>query len=283
MTLLVFGKTGQVSTELGQLLEAVCLGRAEADLSDPAACAEAIKAANPSVVINAAAYTAVDRAEEEEDLATIINGDTPGKMATACAELGVPFVHISTDYVFDGQGKAPFAPDAETNPLGAYGRSKLKGEALVRASGATHAILRTSWVFSAHGNNFVKTMLRVSETRNELKVVDDQIGGPTSARSIARACLSLADQLGKAPGKSGTYHFSGAPDISWHGFATEIFAQAGKPMTIHAIPTSQYPTPAVRPGNSRMDCSSTQQQFGIAQPEWQADLAAVLEELNALG
>lgn len=283
MTLLVFGKTGQVSTELGQLSEAVCLGRAEADLSDPAACAKAIKAANPNVVINAAAYTAVDRAEEEEDLATIINGDTPGAMAAACAELGVPFVHISTDYVFDGKGEAPFLPDAETNPLGAYGRSKLKGEALVRASGATHAILRTSWVFSAHGNNFVKTMLRVSETRDELKVVDDQIGGPTSARSIARACLSLADQLGKAPEKSGTYHFSGAPDISWHGFATEIFSQVGKPMTIHAIPTSEYPTPAARPGNSRMDCNSTQQNFGIAQPEWQADLAEVLEELDALG
>ena len=283
MTLLVFGKTGQVSTELARLSDAICLGRDQADLSNPSACAGVIGTTGPSAVINAAAYTAVDRAEEEEDPATTINGDTPGAMAAACAKLGIPFVHISTDYVFDGQGEAPFTPDAETNPLGAYGRSKLKGEMLVRASGATHAILRTSWVFSAHGNNFVKTMLRVSETRDELKVVDDQIGGPTSARSIAKACLSLADQLGKAPGKSGTYHFAGAPDISWHGFATEIFAQIGKPMTIHAIPTSEYPTPAVRPGNSRMDCSSTQQQFGIAQPEWQADLAEVLEELNALG
>ncbi len=282
MTLLVFGKTGQVSTELSRLSDATCLGRDQADLSNPSACADVIRTTRPSAVINAAAYTAVDRAEEEEALATTINGHTPGAMAKACAELGIPFVHISTDYVFDGQGEEPFSPDAQTNPLGAYGRSKLKGEELVRASGSTHAILRTSWVFSAHGNNFVKTMLRVSEARDELKVVDDQIGGPTSARSIAKACLSLADQLGKAPDKSGTYHCSGTPDISWHSFATEIFAQVGKPMTIHAIPTSEYPTPAARPGNSRMDCSSLQSQFGITRPNWTSDLADVLAELASL-
>lgn len=283
MGLLVFGKTGQVSTELGRLSEATCLGRDQADLSNPSACADAIRDARPGAVINAAAYTAVDRAEEEEALATTINGTTPGAMAEACAELGIPLVHISTDYVFDGQGDTPFVPEAETNPLGAYGRSKLKGEALVRASGAVHAILRTSWVFSAYGNNFVKTMLRVSETRDELQVVDDQIGGPTSAHAIAKACLSIADQLCAAPEKIGTYHFSGAPDISWHGFATEIFAQIGKSMTVNPIPTSDYPTPATRPGNSRMDCSSTTKQFGIDRPDWKADLTETLEELGAIG
>ncbi len=283
MAFLVFGETGQVSKELGRLSDATCLGRNQADLTDPAACADVILDAQPSAVINAAAYTAVDRAEEEEALANVVNGDTPGAMARACAKLGIPFVHISTDYVFNGQGTAPFTPAADTNPLGAYGRSKLKGEELVRQSGATHAILRTSWVFSAHGNNFVKTMLRVSQTRDELNVVDDQIGGPTSARSIAEACLNIAEAIKTGPEKSGTYHFSGAPDISWHGFATEIFAQAGKQMMIHPIPTSEYPTPAARPGNSRMDCTSTEQQFGIKRPDWKADLAEVLAELASLG
>lgn len=282
MSLLVFGKTGQVSTEISQLANVTSLGRDQTDLSDPAACAAAIHAAKPDAVINAAAYTAVDRAEAEEDLATLVNGAAPGAMADACAKLGIPLVQISTDYVFDGQGDRPFTPDEETDPLGAYGRSKAVGEELVRKSGAIHVILRTSWVFSAHGNNFVKTMLRLSDTRDELGVVDDQIGGPTSARAIAQACLGIAEQLKAVPDKSGTYHFAGAPDISWHGFASEIFEQAGKVIKINAISTSEFPTPAARPTNSRMDCSSTFQNFGISRPDWKLDLTNILADLKSV-
>ncbi len=283
MTVLVFGKTGQVATELQAQADVLALGRAEVDLTDPAACAAAIATHRPRVVINAAAYTAVDRAEEHEATAALVNGAAPGAMARACAELGIPLVHISTDYVFDGAGEDAFTPGHPTGPLGAYGRTKLAGEDAIRASGATHAILRTSWVFSAHGANFVKTMLRLSETRNELSVVADQVGGPTSAGAIAAACLSIADQLSADPGKSGTYHFAGWPDVSWADFAREIFAQAGRPVTVHDIPASDYPTPARRPANSRMDCSATQARFGIDRPDWRTDLHAVLRALGIGG
>ncbi|WP_424968586.1 dTDP-4-dehydrorhamnose reductase [Dinoroseobacter sp. S375] len=281
MTILVFGETGQVARELAaRAPQAVCLGRGSADLSDPAACAAALHAASPSVVINAAAYTAVDKAEEEEDLATTINGAAPGAMAAAAAELGVPFVHISTDYVFDGAGTAPFAPDAAVAPLGAYGRSKLAGEEAVRAAGGTHAILRTSWVVSAHGNNFVKTMLRLGAERDALTIVADQVGGPTAAGDIAAACLAIAEQLVADPGKSGTYHFSGAPDVSWADFAREIFGQAGLTCAVTDIPSAAYPTPAKRPFNSRMDCSSLEATFGIARPDWAESLSGILSDLG---
>ena len=278
--ILVFGQSGQVATELQRLQpDALCLGRAQADLSDPDACAAAIRAHTPRAVINAAAYTGVDRAEEEESLATTINGDAPAAMAQACASLGVPFVHISTDYVFDGAGDTPFAPDHPTSPLGAYGRSKLKGEKGVRAAGGVHVILRTSWVFSAHGNNFVKTMLRLGAERDSLNVVADQIGGPTPARAIAQACLTIAQHLQAAPEASGTYHFSGAPDASWAGFARAIMAEAGLHCEIADIPTSAYPTPARRPLNSRMDCSSLSV-FGLDRPSWRAGLEDVLKDLK---
>ncbi|OCX66414.1 dTDP-4-dehydrorhamnose reductase [Thioclava sp. SK-1] len=278
--ILVFGSTGQVATELKTLLpDALFLGRDRADLSDPAACARAIADAAPEAVINAAAYTAVDRAEEEEDLATVINGAAPAMMAAACADLGIPFVHISTDYVFDGAGNTPFAPDHPTAPLGAYGRSKLVGEAGVIAAGGAFAVMRTSWVFSAHGGNFVKTMLRLSQSRDHLTVVADQIGGPTSAASIARACVTMAQQLQTDPDKAGLYHFSGGPDVSWADFARAIFAQSGAATTVEDIPASSYPTPAKRPGNSRMDCATTQSVFGIARSDWKADLADVLRAL----
>ncbi|MDB9810495.1 dTDP-4-dehydrorhamnose reductase, partial [Planktomarina temperata] len=213
--ILVFGKTGQVANELQRLSGVTALGREDVDLSDPAACAVAIREHAPKAVINAAAYTAVDRAEEEEHLATVINGDAPAAMAKACAELGIPLVHISTDYVFNGTGNTPYRPDDATEPQNAYGRSKLAGEQGIRNSRAVYAILRTSWVVSAHGTNFVKTMLRLSETRDALNVVSDQIGGPTPARDIAAACLQIANQLIQDTTKSGIYHFSGAPDVSW--------------------------------------------------------------------
>jgi dTDP-4-dehydrorhamnose reductase len=279
--MLVFGATGQVATELQRILpEAQFLGRDRVDLTTPSACLAAIMDARPSAVINAAAYTAVDKAEDEEGIASLVNGEAPTQMARACAELGIPFVNISTDYVFDGSGEAPFAPDHPTGPLGAYGRTKLIGEEGVAAAGGAYVNLRTSWVFSAHGSNFVKTMLRLSETRDKLTVVADQIGGPTPARDIAKACVEIAKQLGKDPNKAGTYHFSGAPNVSWADFAREIFAQAGKDMAVEGIPTSAYPTPAARPSNSRLDCSTTGKVFGLKRPQWKAGLAEVLNELD---
>ena len=280
--ILVFGKTGQVATELQRLSAVMVLGRDDVDLSDPAVCAAAIREHAPKAVINAAAYTAVDRAEDEEDLATVINGDAPTAMAKACAEFGIPLVHISTDYVFNGRGNTPYRPEDATEPQNAYGRSKLAGETGIRESGAVYAILRTSWVVSAHGANFVKTMLRLSETRDALNVVADQIGGPTPACDIASACLQITNQLIQDTTKSGTYHFSGAPDLSWAKFATEIFAQVGRTVTVTPISTAECPTPAKRPLNSRIDCHSTEQVFGIKRPNWQDGLKKILKDLEVI-
>lgn len=281
MTTLVFGRSGQVATELARLApDAVFLGRDQADLSDPAACAAAIRAHRPAVVINAAAWTAVDKAESEEAAATVVNGDAPTAMAQVCAELEIPFLHISTDYVFDGTDEAPFAPEHPTAPLGAYGRSKLKGELGVRAAGGNHLILRTSWVVSAHGANFVKTMLRLGRERESLTVVGDQIGGPTPAAAIAAALLTAAQAM-QAGQQGGTHHFSGAPDTSWADFAREIMARAGLACRITDIPTSAYPTPARRPANSRMDCASLTAAFGIERPDWRGGLDDILRELGA--
>jgi dTDP-4-dehydrorhamnose reductase len=280
MKLLVFGQTGQVARELQRLApDAIYLGRDKADLADPATCAAAIHAHRPEAVINAAAWTAVDRAETEEAAALTVNGDAPGAMAQACADLGVPLVQISTDYVFDGAGQRPFRPDDRPAPLGAYGRSKLAGERAVQASGCAHVILRTSWVFSAHGANFVKTMLRLGAERPALRVVADQIGGPTPADAIAAACLRLAAAL-REGATGGIHHFSGAPDTSWAGFARAIFDQAGLATTVEDIPTSAYPTPAQRPLNSRLDCAALAAEFGMTQPDWQAALADVITELK---
>ncbi|MBU2963504.1 dTDP-4-dehydrorhamnose reductase [Citreicella sp. C3M06] len=277
--ILVFGKTGQVAQELARRApDARFLGRDAADFTDPAACAACITD-DVTAVINAVAYTAVDKAEDEEALATVINADTPGAIARVCADRGIPLVQISTDYVFDGAGDAPFTPDAPTAPLGAYGRSKLAGETAVRAAGGPHAILRTSWVVSAHGKNFVKTMLALGKSRDRLTVVADQIGGPTPAGDIGAACLTIATALQDAPDKSGTYHFSGAPDVSWADFARAIMSQAGLTCDIADIPGSDYPTPAERPGNSRMDCTLTEFVFGIPRPDWRMGLGHILSDL----
>lgn len=280
--ILVFGQSGQVARELARLApEARFLGRADLDLATPGAAKAVIEAARPEAVINAAAYTAVDKAEEQEAEALALNAGAPGEMARTCAALGIPLVHISTDYVFDGNGTAPFAADASTAPLNAYGRTKLAGEQAVQAAGGAYAILRTSWVFSAHGANFVKTMLRLSETRDRLSVVADQVGGPTPAADIAAATLAIAGQLARDPGKSGVYHFAGAPAVSWAGFAREIFARAGRAVTVDDIPAADYPTPARRPANSRLDCSSLAN-LGLSQPDWRAGLDAVLQDLEVL-
>ncbi|MXO47485.1 dTDP-4-dehydrorhamnose reductase [Erythrobacter vulgaris] len=280
MTILVFGKTGQVACELKALGNVTCLSRDEADLSDPESCAEAIRKHSPNGVINAAAYTVVDRAEEEVTLATRVNGWAPAAMAKACAEMDVPFIHISTDYVFDGSGNEPWKPSELTNPKNAYGLSKLIGEKAVQEAGGRYAILRTSWVFSSHGSNFVKSMLKLSEDRDQLNIVADQVGGPTPAADIAQTCLDLVDQLANDASKSGTYHFSGAPDVSWKDFAETIFAQAGREVTVKGIATSEYSTPATRPLNSRLDCSSFEQTFGIARPDWRHGLKNVLKDLE---
>jgi dTDP-4-dehydrorhamnose reductase len=280
MKLLVFGKTGQVARELQRLApDATYLGREDADLMNPAACAKAIKAHDADAIINAAAWTAVDKAETEEAAATTVNGDAPTAMAQAAAAKGIPFLHISTDYVFDGTGTQPFTPDHPTGPLGAYGRSKLKGEEGVRAAGGPHLILRTSWVVSAHGANFVKTMLRLGRERDSLNVVADQIGGPTPAAAIADALLTAARAMIKGtPG--GTHHFSGAPDASWAEFARAIMAEAGLSCQIRDIPSSEYPTPAKRPLNSRLDCSALATAFGIPRPDWRIGLADIVKELT---
>lgn len=279
MSVLVFGSTGQVAQELrARLPDATFLSRDEADLNDPPACAAAIMACAPTAVINAAAYTAVDRAEEDEAQALRVNGEAPAAMARACAALDIPFVHISTDYVFDGSGETPWHPHDPVSPLGAYGRTKLVGEQGVVAAGGRFVILRTSWVFSAHGNNFVKTMLRLSQTRDMLSVVGDQIGGPTPADDIAAACTVIAAQL-RAGAPSGIYHFAGTPAVSWADFARAVFKMANRTVQVRDIPTTDYPTPAARPANSRMDSRSLMRDFGISAPDWQAGLTQVIKDL----
>lgn len=281
MTLLIFGKTGQVARELAaRAPDATFLSRAEADLADPVACAEAIRAAAPSCVINAAAWTAVDAAEEHEKEALVINGETPGTMAATCAEMSIPFLHVSTDYVFDGSGDIPWKEDAPTAPLSAYGRSKLAGEEAIARAGGAWVILRTAWVFSSHGNNFVKTMLRLAGSRDALNIVNDQHGGPTPAAAIAEALLSIAGAFAASRGTSGIYHFAGQPHCTWADFAAEIFSQAGKSIAITGIPTTEFPTPATRPANSRLDGAKLLADYGIAPPDWRQGLADVLKEID---
>lgn len=281
MKLLVFGQTGQVAQSLMRLQpDAVYLGRDQVDLSHPEAIAAAIAHHAPDAVINAAAYTAVDKAETERDLAMAVNGTAPGIMASACHTQGAVFVHVSTDYVFDGMGDLPFAPDAPCAPQNHYGVTKLAGEAAVQRSGAACVVLRTSWVFSAFGANFVKTMLRLAQTRDQLSIVADQHGGPTPAAAIAQACLTIAHRLRQDASVSGVHHFSGSPDTTWADFAQQIFAKAGRTVAITPIRSADYPTPARRPLNSRLNCDSTTSVFGIARPDWRAGLDDVLTELE---
>ena len=280
--ILVFGQSGQVASELQSFEDIFALNRSIADLRNPERCADIIRDYKPAAVINAAAYTAVDKAEKEEALATVINCDAPSRMAEACANLSVPFVHISTDYVFDGSGNNAWLPHSKTNPQNAYGRSKEAGEKGVIESGAIYGILRTSWVVSSRGENFIKTMLRLSETYNELSIVSDQIGAPTPARDIAGACYQTALDLIANPSKSGIYHFSGAPNVSWYDFAREIFRQTGQDIDIVPILSADYPTAASRPLNSMLDCQDTLLQFGIKQPDWRKGLNTILGELGVL-
>lgn len=289
MAILLLGQNGQVARAVQA--RAARLGKSLIVAGHEAVELEAPDLARPMLeklirgadaIINATAYTAVDKAEEEPDRAFRLNTEAPGLIASLAQERGIPFVHISTDYVFDGSGSSPYRPEDPTNPLGVYGRTKRDGENAVREAGGTHAILRTSWVFSEHGSNFVKTMLRLGAERSVLKVVDDQVGGPTPAAEIAGAVLHIAAHLMHDQDAVGTYHFAGSPDVSWAAFAREIMDRASLDCEIEAIPSSDYATPAPRPLNSRLDCTSCHETFGIARPDWRKGLGEVLAALHSL-
>ncbi|MBX3497341.1 MAG: dTDP-4-dehydrorhamnose reductase [Parvibaculum sp.] len=290
--LLVTGAGGQVGTELaaeaaGAGFAVVAPAHAELDITDENAIAAAIAAAKPDAVVNAAAYTAVDRAESEPERAHAVNARAPGILGSACNRAGMPLLHISTDYVFDGMSARPWREDDPVAPLGIYGASKAEGEAALRAAAPRHIILRTAWVFSPHGNNFVRTMLRLASERDELAVVDDQRGSPTSATDIAQALLALAASAIEAkPADAplwGTYHFCNAGVTSWCGFARAIMAGAaargGATARIRPIPTADYPTPARRPAFSALDCTKLKTAFGIEPRPWEEALDDTLDRL----
>ena len=275
--LLIFGAGGQLGRALLRLAPgARAPGRAEADLTDPEACARLIAQSGAAAVINAAAFTAVDAAETDAATAHAVNAEAPGAMARACAARGLPFVHVSTDYVFDGSGTRPWRPDDIPAPLNAYGRGKLAGEGAVAAAGGAWAVLRSAWVFSAEGGDFVSAMLRLGAARDRIEVVEDQVGGPTPAADLARACLVVATALARDPSLSGVYHFAGAPDVSRADFARAIMDRAGLGCAVAGIPSSAWPAPAARPLNSRLDCRATRAAFGLSPPDWRAGLDTVL-------
>lgn len=281
MSVLVFGSTGQVARELKrQLPAALFLDRAACDLERQGAADAAIRSAGCKTVINVAAYTAVQAAERELERAQQVNAAAPAEMAAACAALSIPLIHVSTDYVFDGTGDTPWKPSDRCEPATVYGKSKLDGENAIRESGGPHVILRTSWVFSEHGGNFVRTMLRLSSERDALNVVSDQVGGPTSAGSIAAGLKRIAEIVAADHEVTGTYHFSGFPDVSWAEFARAIFQHAGAPTQVHDIATADYPSPVPRPLNSRLDCTATEAVFDIKRPRWQSDLAGVVARIR---
>ncbi len=301
VAVLLTGGAGQLGNELLSLLADRCRltavdvvtapGVVELDLSDRDAVSSLVRDLQPTVIINAAAYTAVDRAETEVDLARAVNAAAPELLADLATEAGSLLIHYSTDYVFDGSGDRPRTEDEPAAPLNVYGQTKWEGEEAVRQAGCAHLIFRTSWVFSHHGHNFVKTMLKLGSERPELDIVDDQVGAPTSAAILADktvhvlAGLDPEDPVGRLADKGGTYHLTCSGETSWHGFAEEIFSQArglGWPLRVEevrGIPTSSYPTPAQRPLNSRLDCSRFREQFATTLPSWQDCLRDTLQRL----
>lgn len=280
MKILLFGKTGQVAKELCNRPNVTAIGRDKADFTEPQKIIEIVKSTDADIIINAVAYTSVDLAEEEFELANIINGTTVKELAKVSASRNIPFLHISTDYVFKGDGNLNWKTSDQTNPQNSYGKSKLIGESGILEAGGPHVILRTSWVFSSHGNNFVKTMLRLASNNNELSIVKDQIGGPTCAKDIADALWKIASDFYAGNGITGIYHFSGKPNSSWANFASEIFFQTHQDIKIKQILTKDFLTKAKRPLNSRLDCSSLRIDYGIKQPEWKKGLTNVLANLK---
>ncbi|RIA21239.1 dTDP-4-dehydrorhamnose reductase [Ectopseudomonas oleovorans] len=283
MRILISGHTGQVARELQLALsehELISLDRHAFDLAQPSSLRRTILRERPDLLINAAAHTAVDQAEQEQALAFTINAEAPGVMAVACAELGIPLIHYSTDYVFDGSKASPYSEDDTPNPLSVYGSSKLAGERAIADSDCDHLILRTSWVYSRHGRNFLLTMQRLLQEREQLNVVADQIGAPTWAGSIAGATAELIDTWQQGNRQWGTYHLTNRGETSWFGFAQAIgdrLRASAKPCAkLQPIPTSDYPTPARRPLNSRLDCSKLERNWNVRLPEWQKALDACL-------
>lgn len=289
LRLVVTGRDGQVTRALqalaGPELEVIAFGRETFDLAAEGDATDIFARENPDVIVNAGAYTAVDKAESERELAFAVNGRGAGRVAQAAAALKIPVIQISTDYVFDGAGQDPWREDDPANPIGAYGASKLAGEEAVRKT-PDHAILRTSWVYAPWGANFVKTMLRLAETRPELRVVADQWGTPTSALDIAEAIVTVARNLAQRPTDAnlrGTFHLTSQGETNWADFAREIFAQSfargGPSATVVSIPGSDYPTPARRPANSRLSTAKLAHLHGVRLPHWKESLSRVLDAL----
>jgi dTDP-4-dehydrorhamnose reductase len=275
LRILLTGGNGQVGGELRKALallgEVAAFGHAELDLADAARVRDAVRAANPDVIVNAAAYTAVDKAESEREAAFAVNALAPGVLAEEAKKSGALLVHYSTDYVFDGAKAAPYVEEDEPNPINVYGASKLAGERAIAASGCRYLILRTSWVYGPRGSNFMLTMLRLAKERPELRVVDDQVGAPTSSLAIARATVQAL-----RPGAHGLYHLAAAGQTSWCGFARAILKRAGIATPVTAIRTEDYPTPAKRPRNSRLDCARLRADFGISMAPWEEGLAEAM-------
>lgn len=289
MKIAVTGLTGQVVSALIERaprpVEIIALGRPQLDLSMRHAVIGALRSSQCDAIINAAAYTAVDKAESEPELAMRINGDGAGYVAEIAAELGAPLLHLSTDYVFDGARDRPYLETDATGPASAYGRSKLAGEEKIAAIHANHAIFRTAWVYSPYGANFVKTMLRLAETRDQVSVVADQIGNPTYAPDIADALLTIAARLreDRSPALRGVFNLTGQGDATWADFAEAVFAEAQacgrKPVRVKRITTAEYPTPARRPANSRLDTTKLRETYGIVLPAWRGSVAACVRRL----
>ncbi len=301
LNILLLGKGGQVGWELqralaplGQLTALdfntpgpVQAPELKADFSQPEQVAAIVRAVRPDVIVNAAAHTAVDKAESEPDLARAINATTPGLIAREAADLGALLVHYSTDYVFDGSGQAPRDESAATRPLSVYGQTKLEGEQLIQASGARHLIFRTSWVYAARGGNFAKTMLRLAGERDQLKVINDQIGAPTGADLLADVTAHAIRAVGRQPDLLGLYHLVAAGETSWYDYARFVIEWARAQgvvlkvaqEAVEAIPTSAYPTPAARPLNSRLSTKKVQEAFGLTLPHWQVGAERMLTEI----
>jgi dTDP-4-dehydrorhamnose reductase len=289
---LITGARGQVGKELSTIANThrynvIAAGRSELDITQASKVNDYLKQHQPDIVINAAAYTAVDKAEEEQAIAYAINHDGAKNIATTCATLSIPLFHISTDYVFDGSKAEPYNEEDDVSPLGVYGDSKWQGEEAIREKLNNAIILRVAWVFGAQGNNFVKTMLRLAKERDELNVVADQVGGPSPAKDIAETLIKLVEKYHKNKNLQwGTYHYCGSPKTTWHEFATEIFKQANKKglinkeIKVNPITTAQYPTPAKRPKNSMLNCSKIKNIFEIDLPNWRNALNVVLSELK---
>jgi dTDP-4-dehydrorhamnose reductase len=289
MKVLVLGAAGQVGHELCRRAwpaehSIAGFDRDDVDIAEREPVFAAVARERPDIVINAAAYTAVDRAESEPEIAWATNCTGPANLAAACHAAAIPLIHLSTDYVYDGIKPGPYGEDDPVAPLGVYGRSKAEGDRAVRGALAQHVILRTAWLYSAHGHNFVRTMLRLADERPSLRVVADQIGSPTSAADIAAAIAAVVEQLNAGKKSWGTYHFAGGGAVSWHGFAEAIFELAapwrGPPPLVEATTTADYPTAARRPANSVLDCRRIGAAFGIVPRPWREALAEVIAEIH---